>query len=128
MRRKLLALAVVGLSIVQASPAAAADKFGCKYPRVCFYLTSSDWAARKPTAAYQIKTQDYQMLGPRSRHAHAVHNSRHDDAVLLMLPGRTADGSDRTICVGPRKTRVLGAASKIIGVAIVDERRCDRVS
>lgn len=129
MRVKLLT-SVVGaalLSIVGATPAAAADKSGCQYPRVCFYLKKADWAARKPTAAYQIKTQDFQTLGPRARHAYAVHNSRRDDAVLLLLPGRGREGGDNQICVGPRKSKVLGASSKILGVLIVNEARCDRV-
>ncbi|WP_127508287.1 hypothetical protein [Actinoplanes solisilvae] len=126
---KLLAAVVAAaiLSIAGATPAAAADKFGCKYPRVCLYLKKADWGARKPTAAYQIKTQDFQTLGPRARHAYAVYNSRRDDAVLLLLPGRGRDGGDNQICVGPRKSKVLGATSKIRGVLIVDEARCDRV-
>ena len=104
----------------------AADPFGCTYPRVCFYLRSADWAAREPTAAYQVRTQDFQMLGPRARHAYAVRNSRRDDAALLLLPGKTEDGWDRTVCVGPRSTKILGNG-KVLGVLIVDEARCDRV-
>ncbi|MET8150001.1 hypothetical protein ACIBSW_11375 [Actinoplanes sp. NPDC049668] len=88
MRRKLLAAGIVtaltsaSISVI-GSPAAADTKYGCRYPRVCLYLNSADWMARKPTAAYQDITSNWQQLGSRGRQAYAVYNSRDDDTVWL---------------------------------------------
>ena len=86
MRKKMIALAATALMaagaapVLGSAPAFAESRFGCEYPRVCFYLTSADWLARKPTAAFRDLTQDFQKLGPRARHAYAAYNSRIDDA------------------------------------------------
>lgn len=42
----------------------------------CFYPTATQWNAGAPTAAYQDVTSSYQNLGPNSRGADYVHNTR----------------------------------------------------
>ncbi|MEU4222258.1 hypothetical protein [Actinoplanes sp. NPDC026623] len=127
MRQKLLATGVVtvsiaaSLSVIGAAPASAGTKFGCKYPRVCLYLHRSDWTARKPTAAYQQVTQDFQTLGPHGRNAYAVYNSRNDDGALLV------DSDDMETCVGPNETWIAEPNSvpyKIVGILIGDLPHC----
>jgi hypothetical protein len=89
--RKLLLSSLVVVSTVLAggllasSPAEARTRYGCEWPRVCFYLTAADWNARQPTAAYQDITSGYQTLGSRSRGSYAVFNSRNDDALTYVF-------------------------------------------
>jgi len=90
------ALAAIGGVAVTASPAAAeATVHGCAYPRVCFYLTEARWDANSPNAAYQ--DADYnQTLGPNSKGADVVYNSRNDDTVLLRI-----GSTNNAICLNP---------------------------
>ena len=89
--RKLLLSSLVVVSTVLAggllasSPAQATSRYGCEWPRVCFYLTAADWNAQRPTAAYQDITSGYQTLGPRSRGSNAIYNSRNDDALAFLF-------------------------------------------
>lgn len=107
--------------MIDGSPAYADSAFGCTYPRVCLYLDSSDWIARTPTAAYQQVTPGWQYLGPRSRHAYAVYNSRLDDTAWLL-------GADETVaCVEPNSTwffDVWDPPHDVAAVKIVDEDEC----
>lgn len=85
-----LVLIAAAMSVAGSTPAHAAIRFGCAYPRVCFYKTVAAWNAQRPTAAYR----DYglQTLGPASTDAYMVYNSRNDDGALLHLspPGGLA--------------------------------------
>ncbi|GIE30637.1 hypothetical protein Ait01nite_036820 [Actinoplanes italicus] len=122
MLRELTALgAASGLLLAGAAPAAAATGFGCDHPRVCFYLKAKDWGDRKPTASYRAFTDEFQILGPRSRGAYAIYNSRADDAALLLF----SDGTQE--CVEPDGTWFhdqFGPRYKVVGVQIIDESDC----
>jgi len=72
-----------GVVLLGTPPASADTAYGCVYPRVCFYLTDSDFNADKPTAAYQDITSYYQTLGSRSRGANWVLNTRNDDRAWI---------------------------------------------
>lgn len=106
-----------------AAPAAAASRYGCVYPRVCFYLHESDFIARRPTAAYQDMTSAPQVLGSRSAGSEYVYNSRNDDGAQMTMD----DGS--LYCVKGGTTRaeqflpfyVGGSVQKI---KIVNSRTC----
>ncbi len=103
------------------SPAHAESRFGCDYPRVCFYLTSADWLARKPTAAFRDITKDFQKLGPRARHAYAAYNSRIDDSAWLGM------SDESQTCLGPNDIWFFDQASPpqtVTGVQITDEDEC----
>jgi hypothetical protein len=78
-----------------ASPASANSMAGCVYPRVCFYLTDDQYFGNAPTAAFQDVTSGYQTLGPRSRGARWIVNTRNDDTAHLHF----TDGS--TWCMTP---------------------------
>ncbi|GIE82106.1 hypothetical protein Aph02nite_80560 [Actinoplanes philippinensis] len=129
MRKNMIALtattimAAGAIPAVSASPAYADGRFGCDYPRVCFYLTSADWLARKPTSAFRDITRHFQKLGPRARYAYAAYNSRIDDSAWLEM----SDGSQT--CLGPDDTWFFDQADgpqTVIGVQIVDENECYR--
>ncbi|OJF15064.1 hypothetical protein [Couchioplanes caeruleus] len=104
LRRFLAAAGVVAGAMAAgafaAEPAAAAVTYGCEYPRVCFYGNSDD-ASRKrnPTAGYKDAGY-WQKLGPRSRGAYAVYNSRDDDTALLKFD---LAGNDVVWCVRPNE-------------------------
>ncbi|GID90742.1 hypothetical protein Adi01nite_01540 [Amorphoplanes digitatis] len=106
------------LSII-GSPAAADTKYGCRYPRVCLYMNNSDWVARKPTAAYQDITSNWQQLGQRGRQAYAVYNSRNDDTVW-MTDGNKAD------CLSPGELWFYDpdAPMKIVKIRVDGESDC----
>lgn len=89
--------AALAIAVIDGSPASAGTANGCVYPRVCFYLTESDWYAKRPTAAYQDITSSFQTLGPNSRGSWAVWNSRNDDGALLHY----TDG--HTYCLPPNR-------------------------
>lgn len=95
-----------GMVLVQASPASAVSMAGCAYPRVCFYLTASDYWNNSPTAAYQDVTSSWQVLGSKSRGSDYIVNTRNDDvaylhftngAVLCLEPNSIAYEPSRTV-------------------------------
>lgn len=123
LRKKLSAAAItVTLStlgaVAVASPASAASAYGCNWPRVCFYLTTSSWNNSAPTAAFQDVTSSYQNLGSRSRGSYAVYNSRNDDGALL----RFTNGS--TFCVWPNEAWGLQGIGTVDGIRIMDSEHC----
>jgi hypothetical protein len=127
MRKNMIALmattvmAAGAVPVVGAAPAYAESRFGCDYPRICFYLTSADWLARKPTSAFRDITQDFQKLGPRARGAYAAYNSRIDDSAWLEM----SDGSQT--CLAPADTWFFDQVSppqRVIGVQITDQNEC----
>lgn len=82
-----------------AAPAAADSKYGCVYPRVCFYLTDEDYFGDWPTASFQDVTDGWQTLGSRSRGSRWIHNTRNDDVAYLHF----TDGG--TACLLPNFSR-----------------------
>jgi hypothetical protein len=110
-----------GLLVTPASPASAGPPFGCERSAVCVYLTSADWIARRPTASFTAVTPDFVGLGPRSRHAYAVFNSRFDDVVYLMSRDQTE------VCVEPHSTWFhdeSGVSREVAELQIVDDFHC----
>jgi hypothetical protein len=127
MRKNMIALTATTImaagatTVVGAAPAHAEGRFGCDYPRVCFYLTSADWLARKPTAAFRDITKDFQKLGPRARGSYAAYNSRIDDSAWLKM------SDEWQTCLGPDDIWFFDQASppqKVVGVQITDEDEC----
>jgi hypothetical protein len=118
----LLGVAIVsGQTVAPASPATAGLPFGCELSSVCVYLTTDDWIARRPTASFTKVTEDFVVLGPRSRHAYAVFNSRFDDVVYLL----SGDGTE--VCVEPHSSWFhdeSGRSHKISDLQIVDDSTC----
>ncbi|MGH1563102.1 hypothetical protein [Mumia sp. DW29H23] len=112
-------LAAVALACVAAgaSPAAADSFRGCAYPRVCFYLSASDWQASRPTAAYQDVTSSYQNLGSRSRGADWMTNTRNDDRVWVRYVVN-ATGAVVYECIPPNTSLYVPSAFTLTGVKI----------
>lgn len=113
-KRLLVAAAVIGSvlagSFAVASPAQADSRWGCGYPRVCFYLTAQNFLDDAPTAAFRDVTSGYQNLGSRSRGAFLVFNSRNDDGALLHFT------NGRTYCLTPNGyvfAQEIGTVNKI---------------
>ncbi|MEV1286524.1 hypothetical protein [Micromonospora sp. NPDC049679] len=77
-------VSVAAAALSGAAPAAAATRYGCEWPRVCFYKTEADWQARRPTATYQDMGY-WQTLGSHSAYSEVVYNSRNDDGALLRM-------------------------------------------
>lgn len=128
MHKRLAALAMtvvaVAATTLATAPTASADSHkGCVYPRVCFYLTQSDWDSSRPTAAYQDVTAAYQDLGPRSRGADYVHNTRNDDRAYLRY---VVDGSPTLhyTCVPPNETHGFGEGITLTGIRIDTASAC----
>ncbi|GIE34890.1 hypothetical protein Ait01nite_079350 [Actinoplanes italicus] len=115
------AVGIAGLVVAPAPPASAGLPYGCELSAVCVYLTSADWIARRPTASFTKVTEEFVVLGPRSRHGYAVFNSRFDDTVYLM----SRDGTE--VCVEPHSTWFhdeSGTSRKIADLQIVDDFNC----
>ncbi|MFD8050217.1 hypothetical protein ACFV5E_43100 [Streptomyces chartreusis] len=114
------ALATAGLAT--APTASAGDYNGCGWPRVCFYLTDSDWNNGKPTAAYQDVTSSYQDLGSKSDGANYVRNTRNDDRVYL----RIHDQYSVTYywCLAPNQTMHLSDNVRVSGIKIQTQSTC----
>ncbi len=112
-----LCLIVGGLAV----PAHATSKFGCGYPRVCFWLTEADSNAQRWTAAYQDVTPGWQYLGARSRGAYSLYNTRNDDGALVGFTDGSID------CVYPNSglNDITGAFGKTVDkIRIMDSATC----
>jgi hypothetical protein len=89
--------------LAAATPASATSRYGCTYPRVCFYLTEDDYFGDSPTAAFQDVTSGWQTLGSRSRGSKWIVNTRNDDVAYLHF----TDGA--TACLLPNFDRYNGS-------------------
>lgn len=110
---------VVAGSLIGAQPAEAAVR-GCAWPRVCFYLSESNWNNSAPTASYQ-DMGSWQTLGARSNSAEVVYNSRDDDGARL----RFMDGSEW--CLRPNTSERLEPvyqAGAVTHIKIMDSPTC----
>ncbi|WP_327731618.1 hypothetical protein OG250_44080 [Streptomyces sp. NBC_00487] len=114
------ALATAGLAT--APTASAYDYNGCGWPRVCFYLTDSDWNNGKPTAAYQDVTSSYQDLGSNSRGANKIRNTRNDDRVYLRYYDQY--GVTYYTCLKPNQTSNFSSNATVTGVRIDTNSTC----
>lgn len=108
---------IAGTLMIQ-TPAQAVTRYGCTYPRVCFYLTPADWTAQRPTAAYQDVTTGWQNLGPRSRGAAYAFNSRNDDIALFHF----TNGNVR--CVNPDSPIFLSLYGTVDKIRISSAGSC----
>jgi len=115
--------AVSSVALAMAPTATAGSAKGCAYPRVCFYLTASDWNSNSPTAAFKDVTPAYQNLGPRSRGADFVHNTRNDDRVYLRYIVNST-GTTRHLCVNPNTTAIFSSAYTVTGIRIETAPAC----
>ncbi|MEV4483777.1 hypothetical protein [Micromonospora coxensis] len=113
-----MACATTALTITHASAASADTANGCVYPRVCFYLTESNWLADRPTASYQDITSGYQTLGSSSRGSYAVWNSRNDDGALLHY----TNGS--TYCLPPNRGNAHIRGEVVDKIRIMNSPSC----
>ncbi len=112
------ACATVMVTIMDSAPALAGTANGCVYPRVCFYLTESNWTADSPTASYQDITSSYQTLGSSSRGSYAVWNSRNDDGALLHYTNGT------TYCLPPNRGNGHIRGEIVDKIRIMDSPTC----
>ncbi|GGK78985.1 hypothetical protein [Streptomyces flaveus] len=118
------AAAALATTTLAMAPTASADSYrGCDWPRVCFYLTSSDWGDKDPTAAYQDVTTSYQDLGSRSRGADHVTNTRNDDRVYLRYI-RNSTGATSYKCVPPNHFQYFSSAFTVTGIRIDTASSC----
>ncbi|MEU1273577.1 hypothetical protein [Streptomyces sp. NPDC005799] len=113
--------AATSLVTLAATPASASSEYGCDWPKVCFYLTSSDWLHDSPTAAYQDITSYYQTLGSQSRGSHAVFNSRNDDRAMLRYTYR---GTTHYFCLNPNSDIEFDSDATVTGIKIQDASSC----
>jgi hypothetical protein len=115
------AAALAGAMTVAAPPASATSYNGCAYPRVCFYLTTSDWYAAAPNAAYQDVTTSYQTLGSNSRGADHVWNTRNDDRAYLRY---TQNGGTYYYCLKPNSGVSFNSSQTVTGIRIDTASTC----
>ncbi|MDG5808965.1 hypothetical protein P9869_41405 [Streptomyces ossamyceticus] len=115
------AAAFVGVMAVAAPPASATSYNGCAYPRVCFYQTVTDWNAASPNAAYQDVTTSYQNLGPNSRGANHVWNTRNDDRAYLRY---VQNGGTYYHCLSPNSGVTFNASQTVTGIRIDTASSC----
>jgi hypothetical protein len=116
--------AAVAATTLAMAPTASADSYnGCGYPRVCFYLTQSNWNNANYTAAYQDVTTSYQNLGANSRGADWVHNTRNDDRAYLRYI-RNSTGATEYVCVPPNHSINFTSAFTVTGIRIDTASSC----
>ncbi|MBZ3901636.1 MULTISPECIES: hypothetical protein [Streptomyces] len=117
-------VAAVAATTLATAPTASADSYnGCAYPRVCFYLTSSDWNSARPTAAYQDVTADFQNLGPHSNGADWVANTRNDDRAYVRYTVNST-GAIEYLCLAPNTHVNFTADYTVTGIRIDTAATC----
>jgi hypothetical protein len=117
-----------GMAVVTAPEASAATKFGCDFPRVCFYQTKTDFNRKRPTASFEDPTDAAQEL-ERSIGAFAVFNSRDDDAAVITSFVVDRPGFDDTLgldkrCVRPNSVVIFSKRVVTREIQIVDSPTC----
>ncbi|MFD0297401.1 hypothetical protein [Streptomyces sp. NPDC127118] len=108
-------------SLAMAPTASAATLNGCAYPRVCFYLTNTDWNNRTPTAGYQDITTTYQNLSSRAAGAVVAVNSRQDDRAYLRA---NVSGTTRYYCLPPQGLISFAPGIVVNGIRIDSAATC----
>lgn len=106
------------IAATNAPDASAYSQKGCSYPYVCFYKTKSQWDSNKPSAMF--KDMNYwQTLGPNSRGAYGVVNTRNDDSAKLKF----AQGGDE--CLRPNESYWdIPAGLTLSELKIIDSSNC----
>ncbi|MGW5123993.1 hypothetical protein ACWEQ7_07995 [Streptomyces sp. NPDC004069] len=119
-----MAAAALAVTALVTAPTASATSYnGCKYPRVCFYLTDSQWNAGAPTAAYQDITTSYQNLGSKSRGAIWVTNTRNDDRAYLRFIANST-GATYYLCLPPNYSTAFASGYTVTGIRIDTAATC----
>ncbi|MFG3552259.1 hypothetical protein [Streptomyces sp. NPDC047725] len=118
-----LAFASAALTMAPTASATAAAYKNCEYPRVCFYLTDSDWNNSAPSAAYQDVTSSYQTLGTYSRGSNWVLNTRNDDRAYLRYTVNST-GATQYVCLPPGNQIYFSSAYTVTGVRIDTASTC----
>ncbi|MFG3698696.1 hypothetical protein ACGF5C_12375 [Micromonospora sp. NPDC047620] len=123
LKRVVASAAVVASSLVAGAlavpvAAQASTRYGCTYPRVCFYLTPSDWTAQRPTAAYQDVTSTWQTLGSSSRGSAYAFNSRNDDVAYFHFT------NGRQVCLRPDSPLYLSQYGTVDKIRISSSSTC----
>ncbi|MER5889449.1 hypothetical protein ABT160_36970 [Streptomyces sp. NPDC001941] len=124
MRAAATAVAVTSLGLVAlgGAPASASAKKGCPYPAVCFYLTTSDYNNSHPTAQFKDVTTGFQTLGPQSRGAKGVVNTRNDDVVSIKFLDHGQ--GEFTTCLPPNKVWPVQSGITVTRVRIENRATC----
>ncbi|MFF3617221.1 hypothetical protein [Streptomyces sp. NPDC002580] len=118
------AVASLGAAALATAPTASADSYnGCTYPRVCFYQTDGQWSSGSTTAAYQDVTTAYQNLGPNSRGADWVNNTRNDDRAYLRYTVNSS-GATQYLCLPPNHHVNFSSAFTVTGIRIDTASSC----
>ncbi|MER7489857.1 hypothetical protein ABTY20_29000 [Streptomyces sp. NPDC126497] len=118
-----LALASAALTMAPAASATTAAYKNCEYPRVCFYLTDSDWRNSAPSAAYRDVTTSYQSLGTYSRGSNWVLNTRNDDRAYLRYTVNST-GATQYVCLSPGHEIYFSSAYTVTGIRIDTASTC----
>lgn len=119
-----MGVAALAATALATAPTASADSYnGCAYPRVCFYQTNSQWNSGSPTAAYQDVTTAYQNLGPNSRGADWVNNTRNDDRAYLRYIVNST-GETKYLCLPPNSHVNFTSAYTVTGIRIDTASSC----
>lgn len=114
-------IAGISSSIAMSAPAQATSRYGCDYPRACFYKTNEDFQARVVTASYQDVTSGWQILGSGGRDSMWFYNSRNDDVVYLYYLDQ---GTPRTKCVTPSTLSVFPNTQTVTKIKISSSATC----
>ncbi|GGT24205.1 hypothetical protein [Streptomyces chromofuscus] len=125
-RIAVIGMATAGLAataLVTAPTASATSYNGCGWPRVCFYMTDSNWYNGSPTAAYQDVTTSYQNLGTSSRGANWVYNSRNDDRAYLRYV-YDSTGATGYRCLPPNHYQQFPSGYTVTGIRIDTASTC----
>lgn len=124
MSKRFVASAAVAMSALAVgalagpAPAQASTRYGCTYPRVCFYLTASNWTSQSPTASYQDITSTWQNLGSQSYGAAYAFNSRNDDVAWFHFT------NGRQICLRPDNPIYLDQYGTVDKIRISSSSTC----
>jgi hypothetical protein len=112
-----LAAAALGATGLVSTPAHATSALGCNWPRVCFWVTGNPYYGALPTASFQDTY--YQTLGPRSRGAAWVYNSRNDDGAKIFY------SNGDWVCIQPDELAGLEDHGYAVAIDIMDSPYCD---
>ncbi|MGH4029338.1 hypothetical protein ACQB60_10430 [Actinomycetota bacterium Odt1-20B] len=117
----LLALTPAPATAATSAAASASAQHGCAWPNVCFYKTKADYNRGRVAASYKDITSRFQTLGPQSRGADVIYNTRKDDRVVLRLLNH---GQSYVACMKPKEVDEFGPGLTVIGVMIQDKSNC----
>jgi hypothetical protein len=103
----------------------AVSRYGCAWPRVCFYTSYNAWFNHRPTAAY--RDMYWQYLSAAAYDPLMVYNSRNDDGARLYY--WTDDGDSSWFCLIPNAwvdpwDEISWSRAHIYAIDITDDPDC----